>query len=138
MRTCFFIHHLPFFCTEIKFLQMMKNENNVFGKVTHDNLPQAVEHLIKMMEEQAQNSKNNMSVEDDEISIEEVSSLIKKSVSTIYRYTCQNSIPHSKQGNTLHFYRSEILEWMKMHKKKCINELSDEAHIESFRVLNRD
>lgn len=29
----------------------MKNENNVFGKVTHDNLPQAVEHLIKMMEE---------------------------------------------------------------------------------------
>lgn len=86
---------------------MMKNENNVFGKVTHDNLPQAVEHLIKMMEEQAQNSKNNMSVEDDEISIEEVSSLIKKSVSTIYR-------------------------------KKCINELSDEAHIESFRVLNRD
>jgi hypothetical protein len=45
---------------------MMKNENNVFGKVTHDNLPQAVEHLIKMMEEQAQNSKNNMSVEDDE------------------------------------------------------------------------
>lgn len=48
----------------------MKNENNVFGKVTHDNLPQAVEHLIKMMEEQAQNSKNNMSVEDDEISIE--------------------------------------------------------------------
>lgn len=47
----------------------MKNENNVFGKVTHDNLPQAVEHLIKMMEEQAQNSKNNMSVEDDEISI---------------------------------------------------------------------
>ncbi len=56
----------------------MKNENNVFGKVTHDNLPQAVEHLIKMMEEQAQNSKNNMSVEDDEISIEEVSSLIKK------------------------------------------------------------
>ena len=109
-----------------------------FGKVTHDNLPQAVEHLIKMMEEQAQNSKNNMSVEDDEISIEEVSSLIKKSVSTIYRYTCQNSIPHSKQGNTLHFYRSEILEWMKMHKKKCINELSDEAHIESFRVLNRD
>lgn len=116
----------------------MKNENNVFGKVTHDNLPQAVEHLIKMMEEQAQNSKNNMSVEDDEISIEEVSSLIKKSVSTIYQYTCQNSIPHSKQGNTLHFYRSEILEWMKMHKKKCINELSDEAHIESFRVLNRD
>ena len=73
----------------------MKNENNVFGKVTHDNLPQAVEHLIKMMEEQAQNSKNNMSVEDDEISIEEVSSLIKKSVSTIYRYTCQSRVIHS-------------------------------------------
>ena len=47
----------------------MKNENNVFGKVTHDNLLQAVEHLIKMMEEQAQNSKNNISVEDDECRI---------------------------------------------------------------------
>ena len=55
----------------------MKNEYNVFGKVTHDNLPQAVEHLIKMMEEQAQNSKNKMSVANDEISIEEVSYLIK-------------------------------------------------------------
>ena len=61
---------------------MMKNENNVFGKVTHDNLLQAVEHLIKMMEEQAQNSKNNISVEDDEISIEEVSSLINLNSAT--------------------------------------------------------
>ena len=90
MRTCFFIHHLPFFCREIKFLQMMKNENNVFGKVTHDNLPQAVEHLIKMMEEQAQNSKNNMSVEDDEISIEEVSSLIKKILLSLKKHTTKS------------------------------------------------
>lgn len=116
---------------------LMENESN-FGKVTHDNLPQAVEHLIKLLEVQAENQNKEIPIEKDEMNIEEVSTLIKKSISTVYRYTCQQCIPYTKIGNTLHFYRSEILEWMKLHKKKSIQDLYDEASIESFKVLNRD
>lgn len=115
----------------------MANKEN-FGKVTHDNLPQAVEHLIKMLEVQAENQNTEIPIEKDEMTIEEVSVLLKKSVSTIYRYTCQQLIPYTKIGNTLHFYRTEILEWMKMHKKKSIQDLYDDTSIESFKVLNRD
>ena len=121
----------------IKLLVLMENESN-FGKVTHDNLPQAVEHLIKLLEVQAENQNKEIPIEKDEMNIEEVSTLIKKSISTVYRYTCQQCIPYTKIGNTLHFYRSEILEWMKLHKKKSIQDLYDEASIESFKVLNRD
>lgn len=121
----------------IKLIVFMTNESN-FGKVTHDNLPQAVEHLIKLMEVQVENQNKEIPIEKDEMNIEEVSSLIKKSISTVYRYTCQQCIPHTKIGNTLHFYRSEILEWMKLHKKKSIQDLYDETSIESFKVLNRD
>ncbi|MDL2213818.1 helix-turn-helix domain-containing protein [Bacteroides sp. OttesenSCG-928-N06] len=121
----------------IKLLVLMTNESN-FGKVTHDNLPQAVEHLIKLLEVQVENQNKEIPIEKDEMNIEEVSSLIKKSISTVYRYTCQQSIPYTKIGNTLHFYRSEILEWMKLHKKKSIQDLYNEASIESFKVLNRD
>lgn len=116
---------------------LMTNESN-FGKVTHDNLPQAVEHLIKLLEVQAENQNKEIPIEKDEMNIEEVSALIKKSISTVYRYTCQQCIPYTKIGNTLHFYRSEILEWMKLHKKKSIQDLYNEASIESFKVLNRD
>ena len=116
---------------------LMTNESN-FGKVTHDNLPQAVEHLITLLEVQVENQNKEIPIEKDEMNIEEVSCLIKKSISTVYRYTCQQSIPHTKIGNTLHFYRSEILEWMKLHKKKSIQDLSDEASIESIKVLNRE
>ena len=121
----------------IKLLVLMTNESN-FGKVTHDNLPQAVEHLIKLLEVQVENQNKEIPIEKDEMNIEEVSSLIKKSISTVYRYTCQQCIPYTKIGNTLHFYRSEILEWMKLHKKKSIQDLYNEASIESFKVLNRD
>ena len=99
---------------------------------------QAVEHLIKLLEVQAENQNKEIPIEKDEMNIEEVSALIKKSISTVYRYTCQQCIPYTKIGNTLHFYRSEILEWMKLHKKKSIQDLYNEASIESFKVLNRD
>ena len=69
-----------------------------FGKVTHDNLPEAVEHLINLMSVQVENQskeKELLSVmsNEDEIDIEQASTLLKKSKSTIYRYTCNNIIP---------------------------------------------
>lgn len=59
-----------------------------FGKVTHDNLPQAVEHLINMMsvqvELQIESDSSPYLDSDDEIDIKQASVLLKKSQSTIY------------------------------------------------------
>ena len=90
-----------------------------FGKVTHDNLPQAVEHLINLMSEQAEHQielEPSRSDEEDEIGIKEASILLKKSPSTIYRYTCNRAIPFYKIGNSLRFRKTELTEWIKAQK----------------------
>ena len=88
-----------------------------FGKVTHDNLPQAVEHLINMMsvqvEQQIESDSSPYLDSDDEIDIKQASVLLKKSQSTIYRYTCNRTIPFYKIGTRLRFSKTELLEWKK-------------------------
>lgn len=43
----------------------MTNESN-FGKVTHDNLPQAVEHPTKLLEVQVENQNKGISMQEIE------------------------------------------------------------------------
>lgn len=102
-----------------------------FGKVTHDNLPEAVEHLINLMSVQVENQskeKELLSVmsNEDEVDIEQASTLLKKSKSTIYRYTCNNIIPFYKVGNSLRFRKTELIEWIKSHKIKTEEEINSE------------
>lgn len=87
-----------------------------FGKVTHDNLPQAVEHLINLISTQVEHQivlEAPQSNSEDEIGIKQASVILKKSPSTIYRYTCNRTIPYYKVGNSLRFRRSELMEWIK-------------------------
>lgn len=96
-----------------------------FGKVTHDNLPQAVEHLINLMavqvEHQIETELPQLN-DEDEIGIKQASILLKKSPSTIYRYTCSRSIPFYKVGNSLRFRKTELTEWIKAQNTKKIEE----------------
>lgn len=93
-----------------------------FGKVTHDNLPEAVEHLINLMSVQVEHQKENeysrSTENNDEIDIKQASILLKKSQSTIYRYTCHNIIPFYKIGNSLRFRKTELIEWIKAQNIK--------------------
>ncbi len=50
----------------IKLLVLMTNESN-FGKVTHDNLPQAVEHPTKLLEVQVENQNKGISMQEIEV-----------------------------------------------------------------------
>lgn len=92
-----------------------------FGKVTHDNLPEAVEHLINLMsvqvEHQVENESSPHPESDDEIDIKQASILLRKSQSTIYRYTCNRCIPFYKIGNSLRFSKTELMEWKKSQRK---------------------
>lgn len=51
------------------------------------------------------------------LSIQEVSEMIHKSTSTVYKMVSRNEIPCYKQGKTVTFMESEILEWMKQYKR---------------------
>ena len=46
------------------------------------------------------------------MTVEDVSAMLWKSVSTIYAMTSEHRIPYRKQGNKLYFLRSEIQSWL--------------------------
>ena len=48
----------------------------------------------------------------DEIYLEEVADLTRRSKSTVYRLTCTREIPFKKRGRQLVFSRKEILAWL--------------------------
>jgi excisionase family DNA binding protein len=99
-----------------------------FGKVTHDNLPQAVEHLLEIVAVQVEEKQNQLmqTSDDDDMDIDQASKLLKKSKSTIYRYTCNNTIPYYKIGKSLRFRKSELLEWIKDQVRKTEKEILTE------------
>lgn len=46
------------------------------------------------------------------MTVEDVSAMLCKSVSTIYAMTSEHRIPYRKQGNKLYFMRTEIKSWL--------------------------
>jgi excisionase family DNA binding protein len=50
----------------------------------------------------------------------------KPARATIYKWTCERSIPFHKDGKKLRFLKSEIDEWLMKSCKKTIDDISDE------------
>lgn len=51
------------------------------------------------------------------LGIVEVSKMLHKSTSTVYKMVSRNSIPCYKQGKTITFNEDEIIEWLAQFKK---------------------
>ena len=51
------------------------------------------------------------------MNIRELSKMLGKSVSTIYKMVASEEIPYYKQGKNLSFIESEIKEWLTTYKK---------------------
>lgn len=82
-----------------------------------DNLPQSVaelhekiDRLTGMLEQII--SSTAATPLPEFMTVEEVSAMLCKSVSTIYAMTSEHRIPYRKQGNKLYFLRSEIQSWL--------------------------
>ena len=60
------------------------------------------------------------------LDIKEASELIGKTIGTIYSLTSQKSIPFSKRGNKLYFFKDELLAWIKSGGKADIDFRTDE------------
>lgn len=65
--------------------------------------------------------------QEEPILIEEAAELLKKSVSTLYGWTQTKKIPFSKRGNTLYFFKSQLLKWVSDGYVKTCYEVQQEA-----------
>ena len=107
------------------------------NRITHDSLPEAVQHLLKDVEDIKnillnQSAKTNpvpvvTETENDILSVEEVAKKLGYKEGTIYNYTHQRKIPHFKKGGRLFFDKHEINEWIRTDRRKTVQELQNEA-----------
>ncbi|MBT2163524.1 helix-turn-helix domain-containing protein [Zobellia barbeyronii] len=70
---------------------------------------------------------NPVNATEPPIDVDEVSNITGKRVPTIYGYVYRNDIPHSKKGNKLYFFRSEIIEWIRAGKRQSNAEIEADA-----------
>lgn len=85
--------------------------------LSFDNLPRSVaelhekiDRLTGMLEQII--SSTAVTPLPEIMTVEDVSAMLCKSVSTIYAMTSEHRIPYRKQGNKLYFLRSEIQSWL--------------------------
>lgn len=93
---------------------MIEYENS---HLSFDNLPRTVaelhekiDRLTGMFEQLI--SSTAVTPSPEIMTVEDVSAMLCKSVSTIYAMTSEHRIPYRKQGNKLYFLRSEIQSWL--------------------------
>lgn len=93
---------------------MTESENT---HLSFDNLPRSVaelhekiDRLTGMFEQII--SSTAVTPLPEIMTVEDVSAMLCKSVSTIYAMTSEHRIPYRKQGNKLYFLRSEIQSWL--------------------------
>jgi len=89
-------------------------------------LPEVVRQLfekverIEMILEKFEPKEEN---ESELLNIEEAAEFLKVSVAAIYTKVSRQEIPFSKPGKRLYFNRSELKEWVRLGKRKTINEI---------------
>lgn len=67
------------------------------------------------------------------LSIQEAAEYIKKSVSTVYKYTCECTIPFLKSGSRLLFKKSDLDEWIETNSP--IKESKSEKFRKRFKSI---
>lgn len=88
---------------------------------TFEQLPEMMAILLRKvesLESSISEIKNNIKHYDRLLDVDEVSELLKKSVSTIYQMTHEKDIPHIKQGNRVYFKESEFYEWLDKNRRE--------------------
>jgi len=100
-------------------------------KISFDNLPQAVAHLVNELEtikSLVENSQRPIVKEQRvPIGIDEACKLIGKAKPTVYTLVRKRILPSYKNGKKLYFFRNELLEWIENGKRKTLEEINDDS-----------
>ena len=98
---------------------------------TFDNLPEAISNLSKEVSEikdlLSTHQPNQQTEPDKPLDVHEAAEFLHLAVSTIYSKNSRGELPSMKEGKKLLFLKSDLLEYLKKHKKKTHEQLLDEA-----------
>jgi len=95
-----------------------------------ENLPNAVAELQKGQSEILALLLNKAEPQPEietPINLDRVSEITGLTKPTLYGYVQRNEIPFYKKNNRLHFFKSEIIDWIKTGKQKTLKELEAET-----------
>ena len=112
-----------------------------YDRLTFENLPEAVQHLINDVEEikhlllnQSASPKpapKELGAEKDFLNVTGVAELLGFKKGTVYNLTHKQEIPHFKRGGRVYFDKKEVDDWIRANRRKTVQQLKEEAEIEN-------
>lgn len=102
-------------------------------EITFDQLPQAVAHIYKKLDQiERLLLENNSTPQPDSIIWMDLEALVaydpeKRAKTTFYAYVKRRQIPFHKRGKKIIFLRSEIDNWLKQGRQKTFPEIVEKA-----------
>jgi predicted DNA-binding transcriptional regulator AlpA len=84
-----------------------------------------LENLLLQVNERLSLQQSN--IFDEILDVKGAAKLLHRSEDSIYRYTSNRQIPHSKPMGTILFSKKELLEWVNTFKIKTISEINNDA-----------
>ena len=100
-------------------------------EINFENLPQAVAHLTKQVENLSELIKSRRTYSEPEpeipIDAQETADFLGVTLSTVYILNQKHEIPSCKRGKRLYFFKKDLIEWIKVGRRKTISEIEAEA-----------
>ncbi|WP_233581820.1 helix-turn-helix domain-containing protein [Flavobacterium macacae] len=84
--------------------------------------------MLERIETMVENFSSEKSSEDNLLTVDQTSKLVKLSISTIYSKVSRKEIPAFKIGKRLYFSKNEIIAWIKSGKIKTIADIRNEIN----------
>lgn len=94
-------------------------------------------HRIEGLLDQLILKQNNITKDDELLTIEEASKFIHLAPPTIYAKVANSTIPYSKKGKRLYFSKKELISWVKKGRKKTNEEIESETDQYLSNILKR-
>ena len=99
-------------------------------ELTFEQLPKAVSTILESLQriENLLQQKSEPFIESDKpMTVKETAAFLNVSVSAIYKLTMSMEIPCNKRSKRIYFMKSDLIEWIKMGRRKTIYEIQAEA-----------
>lgn len=82
----------------------------------------------KGLRETLPNDNTGQPEPDQFLNVQETADFLNLSVPTIYGYVQRAEIPVNKRSKRLYFSKEELIAWVKLGRKKTVQEIEAEAH----------
>ncbi|MCX6250354.1 MAG: helix-turn-helix domain-containing protein [Bacteroidetes bacterium] len=103
-------------------------------EITFDNLPKAVYQLFEKLDSIERilltQSRTLPPEPDIPIDAQETADFLGVTLSTVYILNQKHEIPSCKRGKRLYFFKKDLIEWIKVGRRKTLSEI--EAGVDAY------